>query len=79
MTLYVMNDNKNSFDYVIYALQQTLPMCNSLRAEQLALITHHSGESCIYTGFAPEIYMMYAQFQKAGLNVDIREYKPKSK
>jgi ATP-dependent Clp protease adapter protein ClpS len=74
MYLYLLNDNTNSFKYVIKSLTSFLPLCNPLRAEQIAMIVHNTGECDIYNGFAPDIYMIYAAFQKAGLNVQIREY-----
>ena len=74
MKLYLIDDNKNTFDYVIDSLTAFVPMCNSLRAEQIAMIVHNTGECSIYSGFAPEIYMIYTAFMKAGLNVEIREY-----
>ena len=79
MNLYLLNDNENSFEYVIESLRSFIPMCNILRAEQIAMIVHNAGECSIYSGFAPEIYMLYAMFQKAGLKVQIREYKSKRK
>ncbi len=77
MELYLLNDDKNSFNYVIITLTALLPMCNTLRAEQIAMIVHNAGECSIYQGFTPEIYMLYAGFQKAGLKVQIREYNNK--
>jgi ATP-dependent Clp protease adapter protein ClpS len=74
MNLYLLNDNKNSFEYVIESLKSYVPMCNSLRAEQIAMIVHNTGECSIYSGFAPEIYLIYTAFQKSGLLVQIREY-----
>ena len=79
MNLYLLNDDKNSFEYVIESLRQFVPMCNALRAEQIAMIVHNTGECSIYSGFAPEIYMIYTAFQKSGISVQIREYKPKRK
>tara|TARA_R110002050_G_scaffold70772_2_gene152532 strand:- start:579 stop:869 length:291 start_codon:yes stop_codon:yes gene_type:complete len=79
MQLYLMNDNVNSFEYVMESLMTLLPLCNSLRAEQIAMLTDGHGECSIYSGFAPEIYILYANFQKVGLEVQIREYKPKRK
>ena len=79
MHLFLLNDNTNSFDYVIESLKTFIPMCNALRAEQIAMIVHNAGECDIFSGFAPDIYILYAQFMKAGLNVQIREYKPKRK
>ena len=72
MSLYLINDNENSFDNVIYILSNYLPMCNSLRAEQIARLVHTSGECHIHTGFPPEIYILYAQIQKAGLQVKLK-------
>ena len=74
MNLYLKNDDKNSFDYVMQSLMSFLPMCNILRAEQIAMIVHNTGECSIYSGFAPEIYMIYTAFQKSGLDAEIREY-----
>ena len=74
MNLYLKNDDKNSFDYVMQSLMSFLPMCNILRAEQIAMIVHNTGECSIYSGFAPEIYLIYTSFQKSGLDVEIREY-----
>ena len=71
---YLLNDDTNSFEYVITSLTTFLPMCNVLRAEQIAMIIHNSGECNVYSGFAPEIYILYTHFQKAGLNAQIREY-----
>jgi ATP-dependent Clp protease adapter protein ClpS len=79
MHLYLLNDNENSFEYVIESLSSMLPMCNRLRAEQIAILVDGHGECSIYSGFAPEIYVLYAHFQKMGLNVQIREYKSKRK
>ena len=79
MQLYLMDDDRNSFESVMQILQSFLPLCNSLRAEQIAMIVHNAGECSIYSGFAPEIYILYAHFQKAGLNTQIREYNKKRK
>ncbi len=79
MELYLINDEVNSFDYAIEALTSLLPLCNTLRAQQIVLLTDGRGECQIYSGFAPEIYIIYANFQKLGFNVEIRQYKPKRK
>ena len=70
--LYLINDSYNTFDTVVYALQNVLPECNILLAEQFAQIVHNTGEVQLYSGFGNDIYMKYAQLQKLGLNVDIR-------
>jgi len=75
MSLYLMNDNTNSFDNVIYTLTQYLPMCNTLRAEQIAMLVHNTGQCHIHTGYPPEIYVLYAQIQKTGLKVELKLYK----
>jgi len=70
--LYLLNDNYNAMEYVMRCLMTTLPQCNSLRAEQLAMIAHNTGECLIYSSLTPTIYVMYAQLQKLGLEVDVR-------
>jgi len=70
--LYLINDEYNTFDIVIYALQNVLPSCNVLLAEQFAQIVHNVGEVNLYSGFGNDVYIKYAQLQKLGLNVDIR-------
>ncbi len=79
MHLYLIDDNVNTFEYVIELLSLVLPMCNTLRAEQIATIVNGSGECNIYSGFSPEIYILYARLQKAGLDVQIREFNNKNK
>ena len=74
MQLYLLNDEDNSFEYVIQSLTTLLPICNTLRAEQIAVTVDTVGECGIYSGFAPEIYILYAHFQKMGLSVQIREF-----
>jgi ATP-dependent Clp protease adapter protein ClpS len=79
MHLYLLNDDINTVDYVIEILSSVIPMCNSLRAEQIAMIVHNVGECNVYSGFPPAIYLLYVKLTKAGLNAQIREYKPKRK
>ena len=67
MHMFIMNDNHNSFGNVIEILQTYLPMCNSLRAEQIAMIVHNNGECHVYSGFPPEIYLLYTNLRKSGL------------
>tara|TARA_R110002096_G_scaffold350889_2_gene544063 strand:- start:80 stop:307 length:228 start_codon:yes stop_codon:yes gene_type:complete len=74
MQLYLLNDDENSFEYVIQSLTTSLPMCNILRAEQISVTVDTAGECSIYSGFAPEIYVLYAHLQKGGLSVQIREF-----
>jgi len=70
--LYLIDDDYNTFDNVMYSLQQVLPMCNELLAEQITMIVHNAGEAEIYSGFGNDVYIKYAQLQKLGLNVDIK-------
>ena len=70
--LYLLNDDINEFHYVIEILQTFIPMCNSLRAEQIAHIVHKAGRCDVYSGFAPEIYLIYSNLRKSGLNVELK-------
>ena len=70
--LYLLNDDHNTYAYVIKSLMIVLPTCNSLRAEQLAMISHNNGECLIHNSLNNNIYIMYAHLQKLGLKVDIR-------
>ena len=72
MSLYLINDDHNSFEYVMSTLTRYLPMCNTLRAEQIARLVHESGKCDVFTGFPPEIYILYAQLQKMGLTVQLK-------
>jgi len=75
--LYLLDDDYNTMEYVIKSLMIFLPMCNSLRAEQLASIAHNNGECLVHSSLTSTIYVMYAQLQKLGLSVDIRYNKTK--
>ncbi len=70
--LYLIDDDHNTFEQVIYALQHVLPTCNALTAEQFAMIVHNVGEVELYSGFGNDVYIKYAQLQKLGLTVDIK-------
>ena len=70
--LYLIDDDYNTFEQVIYALQYVLPTCNALTAEQFAMIVHNVGEVELYSGFGNDVYIKYAQLQKLGLTVDIK-------
>tara|TARA_R110000851_G_scaffold333065_1_gene510961 strand:+ start:460 stop:750 length:291 start_codon:yes stop_codon:yes gene_type:complete len=75
--LYLLDDDYNTMEYVMKSLMVSLPLCNSLRAEQLAMITHNNGECLIHSSLTSSIYVMYASLQKLGLKVDIRYNKTK--
>jgi ATP-dependent Clp protease adapter protein ClpS len=70
VTLYLYNDEFNSFETINIALTRHLPDCNSLRAEQLALIAHNKGYVEICSGFSPEIYQIQANLIRCGLLVE---------
>jgi len=74
LSLYLLNDSIHSHEYVINTLTILMPLCNRLRAEQIALLTHNTGECAIYKGFQPEIFILFAQFQEAKLKVQLRDY-----
>ena len=74
MSRILMNDDVNSFQYVIETLVASLPMCNSLRAEQIAILVHESGQCEIYSGFGPDIYLLYAKLKKSGLSIILKIY-----
>ena len=70
VTLYLYNDDFNSFDTVSILLTRHLPNCNSLRAEQLAIMAHNKGCIQICSGFSPEIFQVQANLIKSGLIVE---------
>ena len=74
LSLYLLNDNHHSFQYVNNVLITLLPMCNTLRAEQIATLVHGTGECQIHSGFAPEIFIIYAKFRDSGLTIDLRDH-----
>ena len=74
LSLYLLNDSINSYEHVINVLTTLLPLCNRLHAEQIAVLAHNVNECEIYKGHPPEIFVLYAQFQKAKLKVQLRDY-----
>ena len=72
MSIYVLNDDYNTFDYVIHVLTKSIPMCNTLRAEQIARLVHDSGRCEVYSGFPPNIYVIYGHLSKSGLSVELK-------
>lgn len=71
-TLYLINDSVNTLDYVIEILNSFLPFVNKLRAEQIAVITHNTGECQIYHGRIQEASFIYGQLKSHGLTVELR-------
>ncbi len=72
--LYLVDDSVNSFQYVIEVLSNTLPECSVIRAEQMATMTHHTGECHIHTGKSPDVYYVQTMLVKQGLNVISKKY-----
>tara|TARA_R110000803_G_scaffold42850_5_gene91704 strand:+ start:48680 stop:48931 length:252 start_codon:yes stop_codon:yes gene_type:complete len=70
VTIYLYDDEINSFEIVSSILSRHLPSCNPIRAEQLALIAHNTGKVELCSGFSPEIYAIYAHLIKSGLLVE---------
>ncbi len=73
VTLYLHNDEFNSFESVTLLLSRYIPKCTLLRAEQLAIITHHTGCSEIYSGFSPNVYSIQANLIRSGLLVETKK------
>jgi ATP-dependent Clp protease adapter protein ClpS len=69
--LKVHNDNVNSFEHVIKTFTTSLPMCNTLRAVQLANLVHENGLASVYHGGQTESLMIYAMLSKSGLTVTL--------
>lgn len=74
--LHLMDDNYNTFETVIDVLNSQLPRCSTIRAEQIATLTHYHGSCHIYTGKGPEVWIIQSNLIKRGLLVKSR---PKSK
>lgn len=70
VSLYLYNDELNSFETVVAALTRHVPNCNIIRAEQLALIAHNVGRTKVCSGFSPEIYQVLANLVRCGLLVE---------
>lgn len=66
----LINDDINSFDYVIKCLM-TICGHNYYQAHQCALMTHNNKICNITSGFQPEILETYMQLMKSGLSVDM--------
>ena len=70
MQLYLLNDSVNSFEYVVECLHNHIPLCNQIRATQMAVTADAAGICPIYSGGEQEVYMMYGLLRKCGLHVD---------
>jgi ATP-dependent Clp protease adaptor protein ClpS len=69
--IYLLNDDENSFEYVVKVL---MALCghNVFQAEQCALLTHNTGASHIYTGLGVQPILLYEALLKHGLNVELK-------
>jgi ATP-dependent Clp protease adapter protein ClpS len=70
--LIMHNDSVNSFEHVIKTLSSTLPMCNTLRATQLAHLVHENGSCAVYHGRQRESLMIYGMLSKSGLKITLQ-------
>ena len=71
-SLVLINDNHNTFDYVIECLTQ---VCNHTpeQAEQCALITHYNGKCEIKLGNKTDLTHLKEILQEMGLSVVIEK------
>ncbi len=69
-SLILINDNFNSFDYVIDCLTA---LCDHdmIQAEQCALITHNNGRCKIMSSIKSELVPIQEDLELYGLNVQI--------
>jgi len=69
--IYLLNDDENSFEYVVKVL---MALCghNVFQAEQCALLTHNTGTSHVYTGLGVQPILLYEALLKHGLNVELK-------
>ena len=67
--LYLVNDDHNSFLDVIDALSSTLPECSTIRAEQIAMITHSKGVCQIYSGPSRNGILLQTMLITKGLRI----------
>jgi len=61
--IYLLNDEQNSFEYVVKVL---MSLCghNYYQAEQCAMITHNTGKSHIYSGLGVHPILIYEALLK---------------
>ena len=69
--IHLINDDVNSFEYVIHCL---MSICghNAIQAEQCAMLVHGTGSTIVESGFSPEIFQTYTLLIKQGLSVEIK-------
>ena len=74
MYVYLLDDNINSFDYVIKCLMTTCGQ-NYYQACQCALLTHQNGICEVDNGFHEEMLYVYMRLLKLGLKAQIKTKK----
>ena len=69
-SLFLINDDFNSFDYVVDCLTA---ICDheTIQAEQCALLTHYKGSCEIITGEIADLEPLREDLELYGLNVEI--------
>ena len=69
-SLFLINDDFNSFDYVVDCLTA---ICDheTIQAEQCALLTHYKGSCEIVTGEITDLEPLREDLELYGLNVEI--------
>ena len=73
--LILHNDKTSSFEHVIKTLTTNIPMCNTLRAAQLAQIVHDKGSCIIYRGRQTDVFVVYSMMNKHGLTLSVEMLK----
>ena len=69
-SLVIYNDDINSFDYVIYLLEDVCKL-DSVRAEQCTIIAHHKGKCAVKKGDADEMEVLMDQLERRGLGASV--------
>ncbi len=72
--IYLLNDEFNSFEYVIKVLMSVLGH-NVYQAEQCAMITHEAGKCHIHSALGTDAYLIYEVLLKNGLTVKLTHKK----
>ena len=72
--IYLLNDEHNSFEYVIKVLMAVLGH-NVYQAEQCAMITHEAGKCHVHSALGTEAYLIYEVLAKHGLTVKLTHKK----
>jgi len=69
--LYLIDDNINSFKYVVFCLVNIIPEYNVIRAEQVAQLVHYNGRCCITTGNDTDLWEYWLALKSKNLSVEI--------